>query len=112
MMFDNLNLKISEHFVVLVNEFNPNSVVMAGSGYGRKLTKPDKSKNHRWEIVGYLKAQYILTAQQKMMDFLRRTVECILRELPSSGTKVEVDGMSRCACSCKPIFHILANIFE
>ena len=75
MMFDNTQLRLSEHWEVLINEFNEHCVTMRGPKYGSELVEWDKDLCHHWDIVGYQKAQYILSAQQQMMHFLRVTVE-------------------------------------
>ena len=84
MMFDNSQLKLAENFGVLIPEFNRHCVTMHGANYGAELLEWDKEKTHRWQIVGYQKAQYILSAQLHMMRFLRRTVEALLGEMQLS----------------------------
>ena len=79
-MFDNLQLKLAENWGVLVPEFNPRCVTMRDSKYGMELVDWEKDACHRWNIVGYEKAQFILLAQQSMMDFLNRAVKGVLEE--------------------------------
>lgn len=78
-MFDNAQLALSEHLSILPGEFNKHCVVMQGKDFG-SLVPWNATQAHRWEIVGYNKAQCLLTAQQLMMAFLRQVVESVCRE--------------------------------
>jgi hypothetical protein len=90
MMFDNSQLKLAENFEIMIGEFNPHCVNMTGSKYGAELVKWDKERCHRWEIVGYQKAQWILSAQHHMMQFLRRTVQVLLDEMQVHDAMTEM----------------------
>ena len=79
-MFDNFQLKLAEHWEIIIPEFNAHYVPMTGADYGKKLVSWDKEQCHHWNIVGYQKALYILTAQSHMMRFLRTVVDNLLLE--------------------------------
>jgi hypothetical protein len=72
----------------LALEHSPSCVVMYGSDYG-KLVPWNKTEAHRWDIIGYPRAQIILEAQRVLMDFLRKTLEDLLEgvEIESSSSK-------------------------
>lgn len=78
-MFDNAQIVLAEHLSIIPPEFNKHCVVMQGPDFG-SLVPFNSSQAHRWEIVGYNKAQYLLTAQREMMSFLRKVVASICHE--------------------------------
>lgn len=80
MMFDNSQLKLCEHWEILIAEFNPHYVTMTGPDYGKKLVDWDEEGCHHWHFVGYLKSMYILTAQRHMMRFLRAVLDNLLQD--------------------------------
>lgn len=86
-MFDSAQLVLSEQVGVLMPEYNPNCVITEGPNFGR-IVKWSAEKAHCWAIVGYNKAQYILTAQRTMMGFLRTVVGGILQEANDFPTTV------------------------
>lgn len=67
---------------------------MHGSNYGAELVKWNKKQCHSWEIVGYQKAQYILSAQRHMMQFLRSVVQTLLEEMQTPYDITIEDGFS------------------
>lgn len=81
-MFDKWHLILAEHFAVLMPEFNGNCVVMQGPEYG-KLVPWDEEKAHSWQIMAYCKARQILTAQKRIMQFLRKMVDALVGDQPS-----------------------------
>ena len=91
MMFDNTQLRLCEHWEILIPEYNEHCVTMSGPKYGAELVQWTPSKAHRWHILGYNKAKHILAAQRSMMHFLRATVQALLseRESPAVNTAVE-----------------------
>ncbi len=80
MMFDIYQLKLTEHWQILIPEFNRHCVTMVGPKYGMELVKWDKHRCHHWWICGFRKAHHILSAQREMMRFLRMTVQTLLEE--------------------------------
>lgn len=82
-MFDNFQLKLAEHWEIVVAEFNPHFVRMTGADYGMKFIDWNKDDCHHWRIVGYNKAICILTAQRHMMRLLREIVGHLLGERTS-----------------------------
>ena len=84
MMFDNIQIRLSENWQTLVPEFNKHCVNMSGPKYGAELVPWEASRCHRWEIVGYNKAKHILTAQRAMMLLLREIVRALLSERQTS----------------------------
>ena len=65
-------------------------VIMQGPNYGQ-LTEWEKEAAHRWDIIGFPRAQLILEAQAHLMGFLRKIVEQLLEGVdsgtPSSSEK-------------------------
>lgn len=92
MMFDNSQLKLAENWEILIPEFNRHCVLMQGPKYGAELLEWDQHRCHRWEIVGYQKAQHILSTQQQMMRFLRFAVQGLLEETHALKSKCEDSG--------------------
>lgn len=69
-------------------EYCGHCVIMQGPRYG-ELTPWERTAAHRWDIVGFPKAQLILQAQESTMSFLRGVVEQLLE-----GIDVEQPGAS------------------
>ncbi|KAE9982495.1 hypothetical protein BLS_005926 [Venturia inaequalis] len=80
-MFDKWHVTLAEYHIVLIPEFNENCVVMQGPEYG-KLVPWEEEKAHSWQIVGYCKARQILTAQKRIMHFLRKMVDALVGDQP------------------------------
>jgi hypothetical protein len=77
--FDNANLGLVEHFIIMSNIFNRNCVVMQGPDYG-KLVAWKAEQAHRWEIVRFTKAYVLLSAQRTMFTLLSKCVKGLLME--------------------------------
>lgn len=80
-MFDKWHVTLAEYHIVLIPEFNENCVVMEGPDYG-KLVPWEEEKAHSWQIVGYCKARQILTAQKRIMHFLRKMMDALVGDQP------------------------------
>ncbi|KAE9990079.1 hypothetical protein EG327_001891 [Venturia inaequalis] len=80
-MFDKWHVTLAEYHIVLIPEFNENCVVMEGPDYG-KLVPWEEEKAHSWQIVGYCKARQILTAQKRIMHFLRKMLDALVGDQP------------------------------
>jgi hypothetical protein len=93
--FDNANLVLVEHFIIMSNISNRNRVVMQGPDYG-KLVPWNAEQAHRWEIVGFTKAYVLLSAQRTMFNLLSKCVKGLLAEantLPELGLNPKRDSM-------------------
>jgi hypothetical protein len=93
--FDNANLVLVEHFIIMSNIFNRNCVVMQGPDYG-KLVPWNAEQAHRWEIVGFTKVYVLLSAQRTMFNLLAKCVKGLLSEattLPEPGLNPKWDSM-------------------
>lgn len=75
MLFDSRQMKTVPFTNVSV-EFNAKCVIMHGSQYGQ-LVEWNEIQAHRWDIVGFPRAQMVLRAQEVLMKFLRRMVESL-----------------------------------
>lgn len=53
---------------------------MHGPRYGSLLVLWEVGNAHKWTIVGYSKARQILTAQQRIMAFLRKMTQILIGE--------------------------------
>lgn len=82
--FDNSQLVLSEHLGVLVPEYNKHCVVMQGPRFG-ELVPWNAEQAHRWEIIGFNKAQHLLTAQAAMARLLRKVVSGLLPNANLAG---------------------------
>ena len=69
-------------------EYCPSCVVTHGREYGN-LVPWDKTESHRWDTIGYPRAQLVIEAQRILLRFLRNTVEHLLHgvEIESLSTK-------------------------
>ncbi|KAI4732337.1 hypothetical protein E4T50_17080 [Aureobasidium sp. EXF-12298] len=77
--FDNANIVLVEQFSIVPNVFNRNCITMQGPEYG-KLVPWNAEQAHCWEIMGFTKAQVLLTAQKTMMNLLSKCVKGLLGE--------------------------------
>jgi hypothetical protein len=77
--FDSANVVMAECFGPIDHVFNSQCVVVHGPNYG-KLVKCNAQQMHRREIMGFTKANFVFTAQSKMMALLRRFVSGLLAE--------------------------------
>lgn len=65
-------------------DFCKDAVQMYGPNYGH-LVPWEKNKAHRWEIMGYPRAQLVIEAQSTLMSFLRSTVEKLLENVTGNS---------------------------
>lgn len=87
--FDNSQLVLAEHWGILVAEFNKHCVVMRDSNYG-DVVPWNKEKAHRWEIIGFNKAQTLLIAQSSMAKMLRKIVSALLPDTTMSPSPLSI----------------------
>ncbi|KAH0143584.1 hypothetical protein KCU67_g13491, partial [Aureobasidium melanogenum] len=77
--FDSANVVLAECFGPIDHVFNTQCVVVKGPDYG-KLVKWNAQQMHRREIMGFTKAYFVFTAQNRMIALLRRVVSGLLAE--------------------------------
>ncbi|KAG9591955.1 hypothetical protein KCU77_g6730, partial [Aureobasidium melanogenum] len=77
--FDSANVVLAECFGSIDHVFNAQCVVVQGPDFG-KLVKWKAQQMHRREIMGFTKAYFVFTAQNRMIAFLRRVVSGLLAE--------------------------------
>lgn len=77
LMFDNAQLVMAENLAIIPALYSKHCVVMHGNQFGT-LVDWNAAQAHRWEIVGFNKAHYLLTAQRRMMGFLRKVVDALI----------------------------------
>ncbi|KAG9834999.1 hypothetical protein KCU98_g11510, partial [Aureobasidium melanogenum] len=77
--FDSANVVLAECFGPIDHVFNAQCVVVQGPDYG-KLVKWNAQQMHRREIMGFTKAYFVFTAQNRMIALLRRVVSGLLAE--------------------------------
>lgn len=78
--FDVQQTKMGWEMGLLATEFCEHAVQMHGPKYGQ-VVPWDGKKAHRWEIVGFPRAQLVIEAQSILMSFLRKTVERLLENV-------------------------------
>ncbi|KAF2130934.1 hypothetical protein P153DRAFT_251278, partial [Dothidotthia symphoricarpi CBS 119687] len=78
--FDHEQLRSSWGLGLLDAEFNAGAVIMFGSKYGT-YTKWEAKAAHRFDLVGFPRAQQIFEAQATLMRFLQQVVEKLLEGL-------------------------------
>lgn len=71
---------------------------MQGSEFG-KMVPCEKEKAHKWEIMGYGKALQILTAQKRIMQFLRKAVHVLVGDQGTVTILPTVNPTKYCICS-------------
>ncbi|KAI4782125.1 hypothetical protein E4T52_02919 [Aureobasidium sp. EXF-3400] len=77
--FDSSQVALAECFGPIDHVFNAQCVVVQGPDYG-KLVKWNAQQMHRREIMGFTKAYFVFTAQNRMMSLLTRLVSALLAE--------------------------------
>lgn len=78
--YDRINIVGAEHVQVLGACYNPNCISFHPNNYGA-LCKWDGKLCHRGIILGYTQGIYVLTAQGRMMGFLRAFVDRLLGDI-------------------------------
>lgn len=78
--YDKINIVGAEHIQVLGGHYNPNCISFHPDNYG-ELCKWDGQLCHRGIVIGYTQGIYVLTAQGRMMSFLRAFVDRILGDI-------------------------------
>lgn len=78
--FDKMNIVGAEHIQVLGLHYNPNCISFHPDSYGA-LCRWDGQLCHRDIVIGYSQGIYVLTAQGRMMGFLRAFVDRILGDI-------------------------------
>jgi hypothetical protein len=89
MLFDMKQTKTGWERGRLSAMYSIRCVVMHGTRYG-ELVDWDEAPAHRWDIVGYPRAQIIIEAQHLLFKFLRDVVGDLLKDvhIESSSTKL------------------------
>ncbi|KAI0011103.1 hypothetical protein F4779DRAFT_637849 [Xylariaceae sp. FL0662B] len=84
--FDKTQIVYAEHGQVLLPLYNSHCIDFADAHFGQ-LTPWDRVRAHRLEIIGFTQGMIVLTAQSRMMDFLRRFVGAALRTISERHNK-------------------------
>jgi HicA toxin of bacterial toxin-antitoxin, len=83
-LFDVRQTKAGWENGVFATQFCKYAVQMHGPDYGG-VVPWEKNKAHRWDIIGFPRAQLVIEAQSVLMGFLRKTVERLLENVSSAS---------------------------
>ncbi|KAF1849227.1 uncharacterized protein K460DRAFT_279546 [Cucurbitaria berberidis CBS 394.84] len=83
--FDHNQLRNSWGQGLFDSHFNVGAVILHGPNYGT-LTKWEAQAAHRFDQVGFPRAQLIIEAQATLLRFLRQVVEKLLTGLPDGAS--------------------------
>lgn len=79
-LFDKMNVVAAEHFNIIPGQYNPNCISFHPDNYGC-LRDWDQKLAHQQVILGYNQGIFVLTAQSRMMGFLRKVVDALLCDI-------------------------------
>lgn len=79
-LFDKMNIVAAEYFNIIPGQYNPKCISLHPDDYGR-LRDWDQKLAHQQVILGYNQGIFVLTAQSRMMGFLRKVVDALLCDI-------------------------------
>lgn len=79
-LFDKMHTVAAEYSHIMPGQYNPKCISFHPSDYGC-LRDWDQALMHQQSILGYNQGMLVLTAQGRMMRFLRRVVDALLCEI-------------------------------
>ncbi|KAJ4391285.1 hypothetical protein N0V93_004902 [Gnomoniopsis smithogilvyi] len=83
-LFDKMNIVAAEQSQIIPSQYNQKCISFQPDDYGC-LRDWDKTLAHQHAILGYTQGMFVLTAQGRMMAFLRKVVDALLCDIRSRG---------------------------